>query len=174
VRVIAGAFKGRTLHAPPGQGTRPTADRVREAIFSMLGTLDGARVLDLFAGSGALAIEALSRGAAEAVLVERDPRAVAAIERNLEPLGATATVTRSDVLAYLRGAAEGPFDLVFADPPYDAASRLGPHLSRRLPALLADDGRIVTESDKRNPLKLDLEPSRQRDYGDTRITIYGP
>jgi 16S rRNA (guanine966-N2)-methyltransferase len=174
MRVIAGAFKGRTLHAPRGQRTRPTADRVREALFSMLGPLDGARVLDLFAGSGALAIEALSRGAAEAVLVESDPRAVAAIERNLEPLGAAAEVRRRDVLAYLRDSAEGPFDLVFADPPYDAASRLAPHLSRRLPGLLADDGRIVIESDKRNPLTLDLPLLRQRDYGDTRITIHGP
>jgi 16S rRNA (guanine966-N2)-methyltransferase len=174
VRVIAGAFKGRTLHAPRGQRTRPTADRVREALFSMLGPLDGVRVLDLFAGSGALAIEALSRGAAEAVLVERDPRAVAAIERNLEPLGAAATVRRRDVLDYLRDPAEGPFDLVFADPPYDAASRLGRHLSQRLTALLVADGRIVTESDKRNPLMLDLPLLRQRDYGDTRISIHGP
>jgi 16S rRNA (guanine966-N2)-methyltransferase len=174
MRVIAGAFKGRTLHAPRGQRTRPTADRVREALFSMLGPLDGARVLDLFAGSGALAIEALSRGAAEAVLVESDRRALAVIERNLEPLGAAATVRRRDVLAYLRDSAEGPFDLVFADPPYDAASRLAAQLSEHLPAVLAADGRIVTESDKRNPLTLDLPLLRQRDYGDTRITIHGP
>ena len=88
MRVVAGAFKGRTLQAPRGQRTRPTADRVREAVFSMLGSVDGLRVLDLFAGSGALAIEALSRGAAEAVLVERDPRALAAIQRNLDATGA--------------------------------------------------------------------------------------
>jgi 16S rRNA (guanine966-N2)-methyltransferase len=173
VRVVAGVFKGRTLHAPRGQRTRPTADRVREALFSMLGPLDGVRVLDLFAGSGALAIEALSRGAAGAVLVERDPRAVAAIERNLEPLGVAAEVRRRDVLAYLREVSDGPFDLVFADPPYDAAPRLAAPLSEHLPGLLSDDGRIVTESDKRNPLLLDLPLLRERDYGDTRITIHG-
>jgi 16S rRNA (guanine966-N2)-methyltransferase len=171
--VVAGAFKGRTLHAPRGSDTRPTADRVREALFSMLGPLDGARVLDLFAGSGALAIEALSRGAAEAVLVERDPRAVAAIERNLEPLEVVAGVRRRDALAYLRETADAPFDLVFADPPYDAAPRLAARLTEHLPGLLADNGRIVTESDKRNPLMLDLPLLRERDYGDTRITIHG-
>jgi 16S rRNA (guanine966-N2)-methyltransferase len=174
VRVIAGAFKGRTLHAPRGKRTRPTADRVREALFSMLGPLDGARVLDLFAGSGALAIEALSRGAAEAVLVERDPRAVAAIERNLEPLGAAATVRRRDVLDYLRDSDEGPFDLVFADPPYDAASRLAAPLGEELPKLVSEGARIVIESDKRKQLELALPLLRERSYGDTAIAIYGP
>jgi 16S rRNA (guanine966-N2)-methyltransferase len=174
VRVVAGAYKGRTLHAPRGQRTRPTADRVREAVFSMLGPLDGVRVLDLFAGSGALAIEALSRGAAEAVLVERDPRAVAAIERNLEPLGASAVVRRRDVLAYLRESAEGPFDLVFADPPYDAASRLAAPLGEGLPKLVSEGARIVIESDKRKQLELPLPLLRERTYGDTAIAIYGP
>jgi 16S rRNA (guanine966-N2)-methyltransferase len=174
VRVIAGAFKGRTLHAPRGQRTRPTADRVREALFSMLGPLDGARVLDLFAGSGALAIEALSRGAAEAVLVERDPRAVAAIERNLEPLGAAATVRRRDVLDYLRDSDEGPFDLVFADPPYDSASRLAAPLGEELPKLVSEGARIVIESDKRKQVELPLPLLRERSYGDTAIAIYGP
>src|SRR3954453_18005893 len=102
MRVIAGAFKGRTLQAPRGQRTRPTADRVREAVFSMLGPLDGLRVLDLFAGSGAFGIGAPSRGAAAAVLVERDPRALAAIERNLEATGASAGVSPRDALAWLR------------------------------------------------------------------------
>src|SRR3954452_8003358 len=124
MRVIAGAFRGRTLQAPRGRRTRPTADRVREAVFSMLGPVDGLRVLDLFAGSGALAIEALSRGAAEAILVERDPRALAAISRNVEATGAAAAVRRRDALAWLRAYREAPFDLVFVDPPYDAASRL--------------------------------------------------
>ncbi len=174
MRVVAGAFKGRTLYAPRGQRTRPTADRVREALFSMLGPLDGVRVLDLFAGSGALAIEALSRGAAEAVLVESDPRAVAAIERNLEPLGAAASVRRRDVLAYLRDSAEGPFDLVFADPPYDAASRLAAPLGKELPKLVSEGARIVIESDKRKQLVLPLPLLRERTYGDTAIAIYGP
>src|SRR4051795_7019100 len=162
MRVIAGAFKGRTLQAPRGQRTRPTADRVREAVFSMLGALDGLRVLDLFAGSGALAIEALSRGAAEAVLVERDPRALAAIGRNVEATGAAATVRRRDALAYLRDTADGPFDLVFVDPPYDAASRLAAPLGEALPKVVSQDARIVTESDKRTPLELSLPLLRER------------
>jgi 16S rRNA (guanine966-N2)-methyltransferase len=173
VRVVAGAFKGRTLQAPRGQRTRPTADRVREAVFSMLGPVEGLRVLDLFAGSGALAIEALSRGAAEAVLVERDQRALAAIGRNVEATGAAATVRRRDALAYLRDCEDGPFDLVFADPPYDAASRLAAPLAERLPRILSGGGRTVIESDKRNPLILDLPLLREREYGDTLIRIHG-
>ena len=173
MRVIAGAFKGRTLQAPRGQRTRPTADRVREAVFSMLGPLDGLRVLDLFAGSGALAIEALSRGAASAVLVERDPRAVAAIERNLEAVGAAAAVHRREVLGYLRHTEDGPFDLVFADPPYDAASRLAAPLGEELPKVVSQDARIVIESDKRKPLELPLPLLRERAYGDTSIRIHG-
>jgi 16S rRNA (guanine966-N2)-methyltransferase len=174
MRVIAGAFRGRTLQAPRGQRTRPTADRVREAVFSMLGPVDGLRVLDLFAGSGALAIEALSRGAAEAVLVERDPRALAAIERNLEATGAAAAVSRRDALAWLRAYREAPFDLVFVDPPYDAASRLAVPLGEELPKVVSDGARIVIESDKRSPLHLQLPLLRERTYGDTRIAIHGP
>jgi 16S rRNA (guanine966-N2)-methyltransferase len=174
VRVVAGAYKGRTLHAPRGQRTRPTADRVREAVFSMLGSVEGLRVLDLFAGSGALALEALSRGADGAVLVERDQRALAAIRRNLDATGAAATVRRRDVLAYLRETDDGPFDLVFADPPYDAASRLAAPLAEHLPSILSADARIVIESDKRDPLMLDLPLLREREYGDTLIRIHGP
>lgn len=172
MRVVAGEFKGRRLAAPRGSRTRPTADRVREALFSMLGDVGGARVLDLFAGSGALGIEALSRGAASAEFVERDPAAVAAIERNLEPLGVEATVTRADALRWL-ARAEGPYDLVFCDPPYDWASRLAGPLAERLPALTADDARIVTESDKRHPLELPFPLLAERAYGDTRIAIHG-
>jgi 16S rRNA (guanine966-N2)-methyltransferase len=174
VRVVAGAFKGRTLQAPRGQRTRPTADRVREAVFSMLGPLDGLRVLDLFAGSGALAIEALSRGAAEAVLVERDPRALAAIERNLEATGAVAAVSRREALAWLRAYRGPPFDLVFVDPPYDAASRLAVPLGEELPKVVSEGARMVIESDKRRPLELQLPLLRERTYGDTRIAIHGP
>jgi 16S rRNA (guanine966-N2)-methyltransferase len=172
VRVVAGQFKGRRLAAPRGTRTRPTADRVREALFSMLGDVEGARVLDLYAGSGALGIEALSRGAASAVFVERDPRAVAAIERNLAAIGVEATVLRRDVPRFL-AAEDGAFDLVFCDPPYDSASRLAGPLADRLPALVAEDARIVTESDKRNPLVLPFPLLVERDYGDTRIAIHG-
>jgi 16S rRNA (guanine966-N2)-methyltransferase len=172
VRVVAGQFKGRRLAAPRGTRTRPTADKVREALFSMLGEVGGARVLDLYAGSGALGIEALSRGAASAVFVERDARAVAAIERNLEPLDVEATVARADAVRWL-ARAEGQFELVFCDPPYDVASRLAEALSERLAALTPDDARIVTESDKRNPLELPFPLLTERSYGDTRIAIHG-
>jgi 16S rRNA (guanine966-N2)-methyltransferase len=173
VRVVAGTFKGRRLTAPRGTRTRPTADRVREALFSMLGDVGGARVLDLYAGSGALGIEALSRGADSAVFVERDAQALAAIERNLAAVGAEATVARQDVLRFLAHA-DGAFDLVFCDPPYDFASRLAGPLAERLPALIAEDARIVTESDKRNPLVLPFPLLVERAYGDTRIAIHGP
>jgi 16S rRNA (guanine966-N2)-methyltransferase len=171
LRVVAGTFKGRRLVAPRGTRTRPTADRVREALFSMLGDVGGSRVLDLYAGSGALGIEALSRGADSAVFVERDPRAVAAIRRNLASIGVEATVSRQDVMRFLAGA-DGPFDLVFCDPPYDSASRLAGPLAERLPALIAEDARIVTESDKRNPLQLPFPLLVERAYGDTRIAIH--
>jgi 16S rRNA (guanine966-N2)-methyltransferase len=171
VRVIAGEFKGRRLHTARGTRTRPTADRVREALFSMLGDVSGARVLDLYAGSGALGIEALSRGAASAVFVERDQHALAALRRNLDAVGAEAGVRRRDVLRFL-ASPEGTFDLVFCDPPYDDAPRLAVPLSDGLPAMLEPNARIVTESDKRNPLVLSLPLVVERAYGDTRIAIH--
>ena len=173
MRVVAGTFKGRRLTAPRGTRTRPTADRVREALFSMLGDVGGARVLDLYAGSGALGIEALSRGADSAVFVERDAQAVAAIERNLAAVGVEANLVRQDVVRFL-ARADGAFDLVFCDPPYDSAARLAGPLAKRLPALIAEDARIVTESDKRNPLVLPFPLLVERAYGDTRIAIHGP
>jgi 16S rRNA (guanine(966)-N(2))-methyltransferase RsmD len=171
MRVVAGQFKGRTLHAPRGRATRPTSDKVREALFSVLGDVEGAAVLDLFAGSGALGIEALSRGAASATFVDDDERAVAAITRNLDQLAVEAVVKRRDALGYLESA-RGPFGLVFADPPYSSAPRLGERLSQLLPAVLAGDARIVTESDKHAPLALELPLEFERDYGDTRIRIH--
>jgi 16S rRNA (guanine966-N2)-methyltransferase len=171
MRVVTGRFRGRTLHSPRGRTTRPTSDRVREALFQVLGPLDGARVLDLYAGSGALGIEALSRGAASATFVDSDPRAVAAIRRNLAAVGVDAPVHRHDALGFLR-VARGPFDLVFADPPYSSAARLGGPLSERLPALLSEDARVVIESDKRTPLELDLPLADERSFGDTRIAIH--
>ncbi|HEY1593935.1 MAG TPA: 16S rRNA (guanine(966)-N(2))-methyltransferase RsmD [Thermoleophilaceae bacterium] len=172
MRVVAGDFKGRRLQAPAGRSTRPTADRVREALFSILGPLGGECVLDLFAGSGALGIEALSRGAGEAVFVDSDTRAVAAIRRNLEAIGVDAPVVRRDALAYLRDASERPYDLVFLDPPYSSALEMAGPLSERLPAVVSKDARIVTESDKRNPLELSLPLIDERAYGDTRIAIH--
>jgi 16S rRNA (guanine966-N2)-methyltransferase len=171
VRVVAGEFKGRRLYAPRGARTRPTADRVREALFSMLGDVSGARVLDLYAGSGALGIEALSRGAESAVFVERDQQALAALRRNLDAVGADADVRRQDVLRFL-ARSEGNFHLVFCDPPYDVAPRTAVALADALPGITEDNARIVTESDKRNPLELPLPLLVERTYGDTRIAIH--
>jgi len=173
VRVIAGRFGGRRLVTPRGRDTRPTSDRVREAVFSILGPLDGAAVLDLFAGSGALGIEALSRGAARATFVERAPAALRAIAANLEALGVDADVRARDVLAFVGDApaAGGPYDLVFLDPPYRAAARLGPGLD--LTPLLAAGGRVVSESDRRGPVALaGLVVTDERRYGDTLIRIH--
>ena len=173
MRVVAGVYGGRRLRAPAGLATRPTADRVREALFSMLGSVEGMRVLDLFAGSGALAIEALSRGAREAVFVDSARRAVEAVESNLAGLGIKAAVHRRDALAYIGGVGEElRFDLVFVDPPYDSALLLAPELSRRLPAILSADALIVSESDKRSPLELTLPLRVERIYGDTRIALH--
>jgi 16S rRNA (guanine966-N2)-methyltransferase len=177
VRVVAGRFGGRSLVAPRGSSTRPTSDRVREALFSILGSgmLDGARVLDLFAGSGALGIEALSRGASEAVLVDSSAAAVAAIRRNLQALGVDAEVRRQDSLAYLRSASRDArlYDLVFVDPPYRHASALGAELSTALGPVLAPAARVLAESDRRAPLELDLALLDERRYGDTLIRIHG-
>lgn len=175
--MIAGSLGGRRLKAPPGRGTRPTSDRVREAIFSILGELDGERVLDLFAGTGALGIEALSRGAASAVFVERDARAAGILHENLSALGLgreCAEIRRSDALAALRTAAERDelYDLILIDPPYGDAPRLGGKLSALLPALLAPNARLVAESDRRGALELEAPILTERRYGDTSITIH--
>jgi 16S rRNA (guanine966-N2)-methyltransferase len=177
VRVVAGRFGGRRLQAPPGRGTRPTSDRVREALFSILGPIDGARALDLFAGSGALGIEALSRGVASALFVERDPRAVAVVRANLSALGLAApeaTVVAGPARMALRSASlrGDTYDLVFLDPPYRSAPGLGRELSAALEPLLADGGRVVAESDRRGPLDLDLPLTHERRYGDTLIRIH--
>jgi 16S rRNA (guanine966-N2)-methyltransferase len=177
MRVVAGRLGGRRLSAPRGRETRPTSDRVREALFSMLGSVEDARVLDLFAGSGALAIEALSRGAANATLVERDARAVEVIRANLDALalGAQeARVVHAPAAAALRDASRrgDTYDLVLLDPPYRDAAALGRELSRALPAILARDARVVAESDRRAPLALDLPVVRERRYGDTLIRIH--
>ncbi len=174
MRVIAGTHRGRPLVAPRGSATRPTADRVREALFSTLGDMSGLEVLDLFAGSGALAIEALSRGAASATLVDSAPRAITAIRRNLETLGMTADVRAASATAFLRTARSHgrQYDLVFLDPPYRRASSLGGELSIALAPVLATGARVVSESDRREPLELELPLSDERVYGDTLIRIH--
>jgi 16S rRNA (guanine966-N2)-methyltransferase len=174
MRVIAGTHGGRELVAPKGRATRPTSDRVREALFSILGDISGLRVLDLFAGSGALAIEALSRGAAQATLVDSAGPAVAAIQRNLESLEAEAEVVRQPAARFLQAALRDgrQYDLVFLDPPYRHASTLGRELSSALTPILAPDARVVAESDRRSPLGLELVLLDERRYGDTLIQIH--
>jgi 16S rRNA (guanine966-N2)-methyltransferase len=177
VRVVGGRFGGRTLVAPRGRGTRPTPERVREALFSILAGVEGARVLDLFAGSGALGIEALSRGAEQLTLVDSSAAACAAIRRNLDSLGAEAELHRQRALPFLRAAQSRgrQYDLVLLDPPYRQAPGLGPELTAALGPVLSPGARVVTESDRRAPLELELDLLDERRYGDTLIRIHnGP
>jgi 16S rRNA (guanine966-N2)-methyltransferase len=176
MRVIAGHYGGRRLQAPSGVAVRPTSDRVREALFSVLGDrVHGARVLDLFAGSGALGIEALSRGAAEVTFVDSAAPAIRAVRANLEALGAAAEVRRADARRFLGSASAvaRQYDLVFLDPPYRLAGRLGSELTAALPAVLAPGAAVVAESDRRAPLELGLPILDERRYGDTLIRIHG-
>ena len=177
MRVVGGEAGGRKIKAPPGDQTRPTSDAVREAVFNAIASrmdLDGARVLDLFAGSGALGIEALSRGAASAVFVDRAPLAIGAIRANLAALGIDAEVRQVEARSWLRTASARAeaYDLVFLDPPYRRAGELGRELSEGLAAVLAPGARVVTESDRREPLELGLPLADERRYGDTVIRIH--
>jgi 16S rRNA (guanine(966)-N(2))-methyltransferase RsmD len=178
MRVIAGELKGRPLVAPRGWKVRPTSDRVREAVFSALGSrVEGAAVLDLYCGTGALAIEALSRGAASALLVDRDTRPALGNVESLG-LGARAELVRSDVerwLAARAGDEAAPrFDLVFVDAPYRLADRVEQELDTRLPGLLDRGGRAVVESGAGRPLRIDsLERLRRRRYGAADVSFYG-
>lgn len=175
MRVIAGSRKGHTIAAPHGLDTRPTSDRVRENAFNLVGPLDEATVLDLYAGSGAMGIEALSRGASRAVFVERDADAVRTIERNLDRLRLTgARVVRGDVIATLaqETAAGRKYDLVLVDPPYGMYPELQSQLARHLPLLLAADGLLVVETDARVEPELPLPLRTSRKYGQARISIF--
>jgi 16S rRNA (guanine966-N2)-methyltransferase len=149
---------------------------VREALFSILAEVDDLDVLDLFAGSGALGIEALSRGAATATFVDSSHAAVDAIRRNLRELDVDAEVRGQPVSAFLQHAlsAGRQYDLVFLDPPYGHAARLGRSLGGALAPVLAPGARVVAESDRRAPLQLDLTLLDERRYGDTLIRIYSP
>jgi 16S rRNA (guanine(966)-N(2))-methyltransferase RsmD len=175
MRITGGALGGRRLVAPRGERTRPTSDRVREALFAILGPLDGADVLDLFAGSGALGLEALSRGATEATFVDAAPAAVHAVRRNLEALDLRGEVRRADARAFLRNAQSRgrSYDLILLDPPYRLAAGLGRELSEAVPPVLKAGGRVVVESDRRSPLELELPLLDERRYGDTTIRIHG-
>lgn len=175
MRIIAGTHRGHTIYAPRGRDTRPTSDRVRENVFNILGSVEDAVVLDLFAGSGALGLEALSRGAARAVFVELDDEAVRAIERNLDKLQLSGTVLRRDAVSVLaaEAAAGRKYDLVLVDPPYEMYREIEPQLARYLPTLVADDGVVVIETDARTEPQLPLDARTTRRYGAARITVYG-
>jgi 16S rRNA (guanine966-N2)-methyltransferase len=175
MRVIAGSRKGRRLVAPKGLHTRPTGDRVKEALFDLVGPVDGASALDLFAGSGALGIEALSRGAETCVFVETDRGAARVIARNLERLElAGATVEQRDVTAVLRHElGRGRlYDLVLCDAPYERWATLEPTLAGLLPGVLAPDGVLAVETDARVEPQLPLDLVTTRRYGSARITIF--
>jgi 16S rRNA (guanine966-N2)-methyltransferase len=171
MRIIAGANRGARIFGPKGEETRPTSDRVREAAFNLIGPVDGAAVLDLFAGSGAMGLEALSRGAATATFVESDRDACRTIDRNLEKLRLTgATVLQRDVFQVL-AAERRAYDLILCDPPYgfDQDARIAPYLARAL----APDGLVVYETTSRREPALDgLRIRTSRTYGSARLTLF--
>jgi 16S rRNA (guanine966-N2)-methyltransferase len=172
LRVVAGELGGRRLHSPPRRSAavRPTADRVREALFSILGDIQGAAVLDLYCGTGALGIEAVSRGATAAILVDTH---TALARRNVSELGLDnrCEVVRDDSRAYLRRTRRS-FDLIFCDPPYRLADRLEGELDSLIGSRLAPGGRLILEGSVRRPLDLDLPLELERSYGDTLIRIH--
>jgi 16S rRNA (guanine966-N2)-methyltransferase len=176
MRIVGGDLRGRTLHAVRGKSTRPTADRVRQSLFDRLGQrCDGLRVLDLYAGTGALAFEALSRGAAQATLVEADPKAVQVIERNAAELGCRqlCVIVPVEVERALRQIS-GPYDLVFSDPPYALRAAQSTLDGLAAAGLVAPHGRIVLERDRREAQPAapgGFELADERRYGDTVLLI---
>ena len=175
MRIISGERKGHTIYAPKGLETRPTSDRVRENVFNIVaGWVEDARVLDLYAGSGAMGLEALSRGAAAVVFVEADATAARTIERNLDKLRLTgATVLRLGATVALTQevAAGRKYDLVLADPPYSMTDY--DQLARYFPRLLSEDGLLVLESAaKIEPELPGLAVRTTRKYGSTRVTVF--
>jgi 16S rRNA (guanine966-N2)-methyltransferase len=170
VRIIAGTHRGRRIEAPKGLRTRPTSDFVREAAFNLIGPVDGAAVLELFAGSGALGIEALSRGAERATLVESDRVACRTINANLDKLGLHAIVLCQDALRAL-STDRSTYDLILADPPYgyEGLTALAPHLDR----VLAPDGLLVYQTKARDEPEIEgLRVRTSRKYGSARLTLF--
>ena len=175
MRIIAGSRKGARIFAPKGHEVRPTGDRVREAIFNLVGPVDDLEVLDLFAGSGAMGLEALSRGASQVTFVEADRAAAEMIVRNLDKLALEgATVIRDDAARKLAAdaAAGRRYDLVLIDPPYRMLARLLPTLAAYVPAVVAPDGLVVVESDARDEPELPLPQRTSRRYGSARVTVF--
>jgi 16S rRNA (guanine966-N2)-methyltransferase len=178
MRIIAGSRKGARIFAPRGRDTRPTGDRVREAVFNLVGPVEGMEVLDLYAGSGAMGLEALSRGAASATFVEADRAAAETIVRNLEKLAlGGATVLRVDAARKLAGdvASGRRYDLVLIDPPYRMLAGVLSTLAAHLPAVVEPEGLVVVESDAREEPDLPLPKRTSRRYGSARVTVFtGP
>jgi len=177
LRIIAGSRKGARIFAPKGLDTRPTSDRVREAAFTLIppGYADDATVLDLFAGSGAMGLEALSRGAARATFIESDRDACRTINRNLDKLGLeNATVLCQDALTALRADARAGtrYDLVLVDPPYRRFSSLQNALIQHLPEVLAPDGLLLVETAGTEEPELPLTTRTTRRYGSARLTLF--
>jgi len=175
VRIVAGSRKGHRISAPKGVVTRPTGDRVREAVFNIVGPVEEARVLDVFAGSGAMGLEALSRGASRAVFVERDRDACRVIQQNLEKLRLTgAVVLCQDATRALREeqARGHRYDLVLVDAPYEEWDRYAGPLGELLQALLEEDGLAVIETSERVEPELPLALQTSRRYGSARITVF--
>jgi 16S rRNA (guanine966-N2)-methyltransferase len=173
VRIIAGSRKGHKIDAPKGLATRPTSDRVRENVFNLVQTwVADAVVLDLFAGSGAMGIEALSRGAERAVFVESQTEACRAIERNLEKLRLTGAQVVCRNVAHYLGADSRTYDLIFCDPPYVEYAAFEPALARYVPSLLAEDGLLVLETGAKTAPQLPLDVRTSRRYGSARITLF--
>jgi len=175
VRIVAGSRKGHRIAAPKGVVTRPTGDRVREAAFSLIGPVEDATVLDLFAGSGAMGLEALSRGAARCLFVERDRGAYRVIQTNLEKLQLTgAAVVNRDVVAVLREerARGRRHDLVLADPPYGEWDSHEAYLAELVPDVLEEDGVALIETSAKVEPELPLDLVTSRRYGSARITVF--
>jgi 16S rRNA (guanine966-N2)-methyltransferase len=175
VRIVAGSRRGHRIAAPKGAVTRPTSDRVREAVFSIVGPVDGAAVLDLFAGSGAMGLEALSRGAASCVFVERDRDAARVIQANLEKLRLTgATVVARDAASALNDerARGRRYDLVLVDPPYEEWDAHARTLDTLLAEVLSDNALVVVETSDRVEPELPLDLVTTRRYGSARITVF--
>ena len=175
MRIVAGSRKGHRISAPRGVVTRPTGDRVRESAFALLGPVEGANVLDLFAGSGAMGLEALSRGARRAVFVERDRAACKVISQNLEKLRLTAAVVLcrdvDDVLREERARGRR-YELVLVDTPYDDWDSHDRALGEAIPDVLADGGLVVVETAARVEPTLPLDLVTTRRYGSARITVF--
>ena len=177
MRIIAGTHKGRRIAAPRGAQTRPTGDRVREALFNLVGPVEGASVLDLYAGSGALGLEALSRGARRCVFAETDAAACRVIRANLESLGLTGgLVVQRDALGVLReeATAERRHELVLLDPPYERWADLEERLGALVPRVVAERGVVVVETDAALEPTLPLALRTTRRYGSARLTIFHP